>query len=228
MSEEAPPRPGSAPTPPLRLRIWHVPDEGGVTVRFLANPLGILTHGPKLRFPCPGMKHCRECSAGKRAVWKGFAACEVWIEESVGCAWLPAVLEVSDRLAEYLGSAPLRGLVWYCYRQLCEAKFREVAGHQVDVLSPSALQPAFDVTAVVMRAYGTHHIEWGRQPPLKPRPFIRPVTDEYIPPTASAGMESPEAKHARELEEQANILRLKMQDPVMRRIVEARNKGKQP
>lgn len=200
MSANDAPRPGSVPATPHRLKIWHVPEEGGITVRFLGDPDGILVHGPNRRLPCPGLRHCKECSALKRGIWKGFAPSEVWIEDPAGCAWMPAVLEISDRLLEHLGNEPLRGSVWYCYRQMSEGKHKECAGHQVDSLSPSSLQAVFDVSAVVQRSYGTPHIEFGRKPPLKARPFVRPVEDGYVPPTSSPAAETPEQKHARELQ----------------------------
>lgn len=228
MAENPPPRPGSAPTPAIRLRITAVPETGFISVRFLANPVGIWVHGPSLRYPCPGAARCKECSALKKCVWKGFASAEVWIEEPQGDRWQQTVLEVSERLLEHLGDGALRGTVWCLYRQASDGKKPEVSGHQVDELSPSSLNPAFDVTAVVEACYRTPAIEFGRKPVLKPRPLLVPVEDDYRPPTATPDKPSAEQEKENDRQRRAHIRELLRADPAARAAIEASEKAKKP
>ncbi len=177
-------RPGSVPTQPLRLRVLSVPKDGGVTVRFLANPVGVLTHGKTGLSACPGIQLCPSSIHNGKTVWKGFAPCELW-RDAPNRDWLQTVLEVTERLAEFLGRQPLRGSVWYLYRVLGDTKHKECAGHQVDALNPAELPIAFNIEPSVCRLFREPRVLFGVDPPLAPRAVITPTADGYEPPTAT-------------------------------------------
>lgn len=185
---------GSAPGQRLHLELLSVPPEGGITVRWLANPVGILTHfqrgggvacvGPSL---CPTKWHTA------RTTWKGYAPVHFWRDAPLS-DWLPAVLEVTERLAELVGDQVMRGQVWYLCRQVGKHRHKECTGHQVDMLPASALAEAFDVRGVVRRVYREPHVHFGAELLLPPRVEITPQQDGYVPPTAAAPPRSAEEK----------------------------------
>lgn len=185
----------SVPPPEQQVELLSVPKQGTVTVRFLGPCVGILTHWPARRhngratppIACGGPLACPNVVHRLSTCWKGYAPCEAWREEPMR-RWFPFVLEITERLWELLHKETLRGQQWELFRVANERGNVEVSGRCLDLLDPRTLRTDVQIEPVVCRVYRTTQIEWGVQPVMPPRQFLKP-SDGPPPPTAAPPMD---------------------------------------
>lgn len=172
---------GSPPT----LEMFHVPESGTVTVRFLGNAIGCFIHrNGDTNIPCAGAGECRTEVHKHKGVWKGYAPADRWRPDPYG-DWVPVVLEITAMLGQKLGSKALRGQMWKLYRSPNRYGHKEGDGHQVDLLSPSDLPLYFDPRPIVMRVYNTQFISFDEVNPVPARQIVEtskgaPPPDEHV------------------------------------------------
>jgi hypothetical protein len=167
MSDVRPPDPAADVSGRIPLRVVSVPKKGSLTIMFLGNVRGIITHwSGKRSIPCPGIDQCPTKLHSGKSIWKGYVAAEVW-RDMPHEDWLPCVFEVTEHLYEMYGHAQLRGECMTVTRQVNDHAKREVTGYTCAVQQRFALRPAFDVVPVVQRMYRVLDIEWDVEPPFE-------------------------------------------------------------
>jgi len=170
---------------PVYLELTSVPQEGSITVIFLANSIGVNIHWPRRTpVPCPGHVHCKTDVHRSRTVWKGYAAVEIW-RPKPHADWCPTVLEITERLDELLKGRDYRGEVWSLFRQSGRQGHAEVTGHLLQTRASDSCRDPFRVEGVVQRIYRTPHIDFGAESPLPPRVFLAPSQMDPPPTTGT-------------------------------------------
>jgi hypothetical protein len=161
---------GDNPSPPVvEVQLLNIPDKGHIEVCFLGIWRSCITHWYRGRsWYCPGGESCDRTVHKNPPIWKAFAPVEVSHRLPVAC-FIPAVLEVSERLAICLGEANHRGEVWKLYRRPGRRDRHECWGDLIGTRPSSDLPTNVDVTRVVRRLGRAIQIEWD-----VPMPFEAP------------------------------------------------------
>lgn len=172
------PRPAYEPGAAIELEMLAVPKEGSVTVRFLGEARSILTHRIKDEsFACPGEEHCPTANHRARTTWKAYAPVEAW-RPAPHDDWMPAVLEITERLWGKLRGRPIKGEVWKLFRQTGRHGYREVCGSPQGLVLPERLRTDVTVEEVVKRVYRTTLIAWDVEEYLPAPPILEPSKDQ--------------------------------------------------
>lgn len=195
MAKPQRPRSEFAPGQPIVLEMVPVPKEGQITVQFLANPLGVLIHQKNEddRYACAGPGECRPEIHRLKVIWKGYAPA-LRRRPAPYSDWIPCVFEVTRSLAHLMGTDPVRGQVWRCWRAKNRYDRMECTGDLLETLSPSDCPIAFDVQPVVYRVYHTVAILFGAPDPMPPREVVQPVKGYTPPGEEAAPMSADEQK----------------------------------
>jgi hypothetical protein len=161
---------------PVNIQIVTVPDSGTLTVRFLGSVTGIWTHWRgKSSVACSGEKLCKAEWHRERTIWKGYAAVE-WLKAASQPTWIPAVLEVTEGLMEYLQAECLRGQKWRLCRAAVGGRRSECRGTLTGECSKALLRADIDVELAVKRLYRSLWVEFGKDPPFGARQRLMPTT----------------------------------------------------
>jgi hypothetical protein len=163
MSERPEDGPSIAERRKVELRVLRVPASGTIKVRFLGDVQGMHLHWVgKSPLPCEGTK-CPEKVHRVRAQWCGFAAVEN-LDNGPPPEWVPAVLEVTERLQSILPCEGLRGSVYHLFRRPGPGRHPVNSGDFVDSIDPRPLRTDVDVWRHCARMYQSNDIQWGLQP----------------------------------------------------------------
>lgn len=154
----------------------HVPTDGTLTVRFLDGYDGIQTHFVgKRSFHCGGVAECLPARHKGPCFWKGYAPVEYWLEAPEGL-WVPAVLEITERLDELLYGRNLQREQWRLARVIGDSKWKEVSGEFLG-RDDWKIRDQINVDAIVRRVLRSEKLRWGQRPSVPAR--------EYLPPTVA-------------------------------------------
>lgn len=193
--------PEGSQSPLVEIRVLSVPKKGFLVVRFLADPIGIITHWGKRRpIACPGPDECPTSTHRTRQTWKGYAACEFW-RDVPHEDWCPAVFEVTEHLYEKMQGRRVRGEVWKVWREVVKKDVTQVVGEMIDEVNRDRLRAPFKVEPAVWRVYQTKDILWGVEPYF-PAP-------ELVVPSAGARPKILEKPKRQEEEADKPILTIK-------------------
>jgi hypothetical protein len=147
-----------------------------------------MTHWRGKSSYCVGDAECKECRAGREAIWKGYFAGEAW--DARRGWWLPVVMELTEACELDLRYRFCRGQVWLFERSQQTTKKRTpVTARLVEELPLDTLPPAFDVHAVLRTLYHANHIALTTANPLPDRVMIEPTAGAA--PGATAPKEEP-------------------------------------
>jgi hypothetical protein len=107
------------------------------------------------------------------AFWKGYLAVELWDK---ACEhWLPACLEVTEKLELDFRDRYSRGQLWELWRDKeTGGKRSPVHGTILEERDPKGFPPAFDVLAVLRTIYHATEIELNAVNPLPKVPQVSP------------------------------------------------------
>lgn len=149
------------------VRVLSVPKPGILlAVRFLGGIHGTVTHWHNdASYACRGTD-CPKTIHAKKSVWKGYAAVMQWSDTATD-AWIPYVLEVTDRMHETLSDFYLRGQSWIFKRVEGPDKRQEINCLFDSEIEADTLPLEFNVRAVVQRLYGVLDLQWD-VPPILP------------------------------------------------------------
>jgi hypothetical protein len=159
----------------VEIVVTRIPKDGAIRVRFLEDPHGTHLHYMgKLFKPCLG-DECDTAIHRRPIDWRGFAAVQM-LQTSPTPAWVPTVLEITDRLRLYLGEETLRGTIWNLWRRTNQRQRQEFYGEKIDDIHPSLIPPAFKTRRAVERMYKVSPMLWDLKP-LFDDPEIVQVTE---------------------------------------------------
>jgi hypothetical protein len=180
--------------------MFNVPKTGKSAIRFLGAYKGTLTHFQAGKtVPCLGEYDCPSPVHRLKLVWKAYAPVHYWRQQFRD--WLPAVLEITERLEDLILGLTLRGTVWDLWRQAAEGKCQEVWGEQIGEVSESLLGPEFDVLPTVQRVIGRAIPLWGVSNPKPRRVIVEPVLGEAPPGYGEPVIDEAEAQKRRDMME---------------------------
>lgn len=170
------------PTTVVVLKLINVPERGEITVRFLGELKGTMTHfvpgRPKGRSHACTEEDCPASVHKIKAVWKGYVPAEVWrVNEQ---DWFPGVLEITEALGQSVKDRRLVGEMWELQRCKGEFKHDEVVGTFLAADRPPMVDTTDWVDTVCFRLYHTREIRWGACDPLPNR--VRLETRKAPPP----------------------------------------------
>jgi len=155
------------------VRILSVPLDVPLTVLFLGEYVGLLTHWVRGRsLPCPGVEHCPPAVHRTRRIWKGYAPVEAWFP--LEHVWIPAVLEITEALEEVLHGTCLRGSVYMLSREREGRNTHPVIGLFCEKREGDQLRQAFNVAPVLQRFYHAEELHLGVPNPIPPRLMFEP------------------------------------------------------
>jgi hypothetical protein len=155
--------------------IVTVPLTGVLTVRFLGEVTGVWTHWHAGRsVACTGEETCDPRRHREKTVWKGYAPVE-WLRAGKPPTWVPAVLEVTEGLQEYLTSENPRGEVWQLLRAKVNASRVECRGQCVRHDDPRSLRNDVRVEPAVKRLYRSLFVAFGMLPPFGAKQRLAPT-----------------------------------------------------
>lgn len=183
MNERGRAHPAEMPT--VTLKLWPVPHQGVMTVRFLGEIQGMLTHyvfgRPKGRsVACKG-EECEKTVHKLRTIWKGYAPIEIARMQQRD--WYPGVLEITSALGQELAGRKLAGEIWALERRIGDFKHPEETGVFIRVERPAPIDARQWVETVCFRLYGVKEIQWGAKDPLPSRVRLqtRPLSSAEEP-----------------------------------------------
>lgn len=165
----------------LEISLVNVPNSGILQVTFLADYRGLWTHFQRLpndsgrAWHCAGSGACRSPVHKNGTTWKGYAPVQ-WLDTHDGTRWIPAVLEVTERMRIHLGDEPLRGTTWNLQRVPYRGKSKEISALLVREVDPRSLRSDVMIQPVVERLYRETELIWDR-PPLYSAPQILEVQE---------------------------------------------------
>lgn len=168
---------GGGNVPPggaVALRLLRVAKETTVRVRSLSEVIhGLITHyGRNGSEACQGEDVCPP-GLHRFKIWKGYTPVEWW-EPRSGC-WIPAVLEVTERLEQDFRSKWSRGQVWKLSRGPDTKKKRSpVIGELVENLDPRSLRDPFPILPPLFSIYRLLELPESVPNPLPGRILIQP------------------------------------------------------
>jgi len=159
---------GGAESPPsaVDVRLHRIKHGTSATVWMLDDTYsGLMTHrdGEWGRY-CPGERN--GCTLHKKELfWKGYVAAMVW---EPGCgAWLPRVLEITERLELDLRCRYARGQVWQLNREReLTKKKNPVRGKLLETRDLAETPAAFTVFDVLYAIYHRQDVILGIENPL--------------------------------------------------------------
>jgi len=175
-------RSADRPSSHVPLDVITVPDDTVLYVRFLGPWDGILTHYGKRRpIACPGPDECDKPTHRGKGIWRGYAPVEYYRDRPYE-DWCAAVLQISERLVECLGTDELRGQVWELSRVIGRYGKKECTGTRMEDVDPEGLRLDVSIYEVVERMYRPVEPLWGVKPYFKPVSTLAPT--KGAPPRA--------------------------------------------
>lgn len=161
----------------VRLAVLTVPRTGVVVVRFLGELRSMWTHFKNGHsHACKGEEFCGQMHREK-VFWKAYAPIE-YRSASLKNAWVPAVLEVTEGLSQFLSSENPRGEVWQLARERVSDKRSECRGRLIRTDDPRQLRRDVTIEAVVSRLYRCNQIAWDMPKPFGDRQWLLPTFDQ--------------------------------------------------
>lgn len=144
---------------------------------------GCFTHFKDKRSAyCPDDHSCPWKSCQREQIWKGYGAVCWWDKES--SRWIPAVLEISERLEHDLRDRWERGQVWCLNRPPETANKRKAVSGRLSEMcvEPANLPQEFDIRPVLCNIFRRADVQLGKANPMPLPQTMLPF--EAAPPAA--------------------------------------------
>lgn len=192
--------------PVFPLRVHRIEPGTRVIVRMLSTRYyGLFTHWDRRRSVyCPG-EGCQSALHRGPRYWKGYAAAEVWQQESV--LWTPVCLEISEHLELDFRDIYERGQVWELWRMPQTGRHRTpVQGAFLEERPPDSFPAAHDLVPCLKHLYHVERIDLDQKNPLPQRTMVRPSQGQ-APSVPIRGKEEPSEITAEERQRVRDMLR---------------------